>query len=67
MLRKDTEMVSVKWIQFCEIRPGELDLFSRRHKYNWCLHRKIVTRKVKTVQSKHKYHHKEKRSTSNQG
>lgn len=61
MLRKDTKVVSIKWIQFCKVRPGELDLFSLRHKRIWCLYKKIIMKKVKAVQSKHKYSHKEKK------
>lgn len=48
-------------MQFCKIRPGELDLFSLRDKYNWCLYKKIIRKKVKTVQGKHKYSHEEKK------
>lgn len=60
-------MVSIKWIQFCKIRPGELDLFSLRHKYNWCLYKKIIKRMVKTVQPKNKYSHKEKKEYKESG
>lgn len=67
MLRKDVKMVSIKWIQFCKIRPGELDLFSLRHKYNWHLYKKIIKRTVKTVQPKNKYSHKEKKEYKQSG